>query len=137
MNWIQVVYFKLKEIWPLLSNAQAKKPSSFLLPFCQIFEWKHESMKPNLSQKVTQSTTLLRNWVQVVYFKLKEIRPLFSTAKDKRMGPFFWMKVNLSQNLAFKLGPNDNTEELELESHVLNSSCLLQTERDMTSIFPC
>ena len=51
MNWIQVVYFKLKVIWPLFSPSKAKKPRSFLLPFRQIFEWKHESMKPNLSQK--------------------------------------------------------------------------------------
>ena len=29
MNWIQVVYFKLKEIWLLISPAKAKKPSLF------------------------------------------------------------------------------------------------------------
>ena len=57
----------------------------------------------------------LINWIQVVYFKLKEIWPLFSIAKAKKKALFFfWMKVNLSQNLALKLAPNDNyfTEEL-------------------------
>ena len=29
MNWIQVVYFKLKEIWPVFAPAKAKKPSLF------------------------------------------------------------------------------------------------------------
>ena len=29
MNWIQVVYFKLKEIWLLFSNAKAKKTELF------------------------------------------------------------------------------------------------------------
>ena len=76
MNGIQVVYFKLKEIWPLFSPAKAKKPSSFFTSLPP----KYESMKPNLSQKVT--------------------------------------KVNFF------------TEEL-------NSSCLFQTERDLTSIFHC
>ena len=42
MNCIQVVYFKLKEIWLLFSNAKAKNRARFLLPFRQIFEWKHE-----------------------------------------------------------------------------------------------
>ena len=37
MNWIPVVYFKLKEIWPLFSLAKAKKLSSFFFFF---FEWK-------------------------------------------------------------------------------------------------
>ena len=44
MNWIQVVYFQLKEIWPLFSTAKAKILSSFCTPL-------DESMKPNLSQK--------------------------------------------------------------------------------------
>ena len=44
MNWIKVVYFKLKEIWMLFSNAKAKKPSSF-------FTSLDERMKANLSQK--------------------------------------------------------------------------------------
>ena len=58
------------------------------------------------------------NWFQVVYFKLKEIWPLFSTAKAKILSSLFTsldksMKPNLSQK-AMKLGPNDNcfTEEL-------------------------
>ena len=50
MNWIQVVYFKLKEIWPLFSTAKDKKWALFLLLFCQS-KGKHESMKANLSQK--------------------------------------------------------------------------------------
>ena len=57
MNWIQVVSFKLKEIWQLFSIAKAKKLSSFftsLLP-------KHESMKANLSQKAMK-LGLNDNW---------------------------------------------------------------------------
>ena len=58
----------------------------------------------------------LMNRIQVVHFKLKEIWSLFSIAKAKKMGSFFffWMKANLSQNLALKLAPNGNyfTEEL-------------------------
>ena len=42
MNWIQVVYFKLKEISPVFAPAKAKNRAYFLLPFRQIFEWKHE-----------------------------------------------------------------------------------------------
>ena len=48
------------------------------------------------------------------------------------------MKANLSQK-AMKLGPmitpNDNWELLSISE--LNSSCLFQTERDLTPIFPC
>ena len=47
MNWIQVVSFKLKEIWLLFSIAKAKKLSSF---FTSLWP-KHESMKANLIQK--------------------------------------------------------------------------------------
>ena len=46
ISWIEfkLVYFKLKKIWLLFSNAKAKNPSSF-------FTSLDESMKPNLSQK--------------------------------------------------------------------------------------
>ena len=45
MNWIQVVYFKLKEIWLLFSNAKAKKTGLFFTSIPP----KHEGMKANLS----------------------------------------------------------------------------------------
>ena len=108
MNWIQVVYFILKEIWPLFSPAKAKKLSSFFTSLPP----KHESMKPNLSQKVTK-VNYFTEGIQVVYFKLKEIWLLFSNAKAKKPSSFFTsldesMKANFSQK-AMKLGPNDNT----------------------------
>ena len=61
---------------------------------------------------------------------------LFSNAKAKKPSSIFTsldesMKSNLSQK-AMKLGPNDN-----YFSDELNSSCLFQTERDLTYIFPC
>ena len=79
--------------FPLLKT---KKLARFLLPFHQS-KWKHESMKANLSQKVLKLASndnyftkeLIVNWILVVYFKLKEIWPLFSTAKDKKTGSFF------------------------------------------------
>ena len=83
MNWIQVVYFKLNEIWPLFSTAtDKKKQARFLHPFRQS-KWKHESMKANLSQKALKlgpndnyfTEVLIVNWIQVVYFKLKGIFP--------------------------------------------------------------
>ena len=55
------------------------------------------------------------NRIQVDYFKLKEIWPLFSIAKGKKNNKFiFLMKANLSPNLALKLSPIKNyfTEEL-------------------------
>ena len=48
MNWIQVVYSKLKEIWPLFAPATDKKKKS---PVFTSLPQKHESMKPNLTQK--------------------------------------------------------------------------------------
>ena len=89
MNWIQVVYFKLKEIWPLFSTTKDKKKKKkkkkrvrFLLPIRQS-KWKHESMKANLSQKALKlgpndsyfTEELIVKWIQVVFFKLKEIFP--------------------------------------------------------------
>ena len=43
MSWIQIVYFQLKEIWPLFSPAKAKKPRSFFtsLPPKQMKTWKY------------------------------------------------------------------------------------------------
>ena len=46
------------------------------------------------------------NWIQVVYFKLKEIDLYFPLLKPKKTG-VFRMKANLSQN-ALKLASNDN-----------------------------
>ena len=80
VNWIQVVNFILKEIWPLFSTSKDKKRGCFLLPFRQS-KWKHESIKANLSQQVLKLASndfteeLIVNWIQVVYFKLKEICP--------------------------------------------------------------
>ena len=150
MNWIQVVYIKLKEIWLLFSIAKAKKkktgsfflneripspnlalklapndnyfieelvgilwiefklfisnwkrfhpyfpllitkkPAGFLLPFRQC-KCKYESMKPNLSQKVTKVNYFTKELNSSCLFQIeKEIWPLFSTAKDKKMGSFF------------------------------------------------
>ena len=46
MNWIQVVSFKLKEIWLLFSIAKAKKQACFSLPFRQSMKvWKQISVK--------------------------------------------------------------------------------------------
>ena len=56
----------------------------------------------------------LMNWIQVVYIKLKQIWSLFSIAKAKKQARFFWMKANLSQNLALKLAPNENYFTAEL-----------------------
>ena len=45
MNWIQVVYFKRGEIWPLFAPPKAKKSARFLLPYHQTFEWKQISVQ--------------------------------------------------------------------------------------------
>ena len=37
-------------------------------------------------------------WIQVVYFKLKEIWPLFSIAKAKKTGSFFFFFLNESNS---------------------------------------
>ena len=62
MNWIQVVCFKLKEIWPLFAPAKAKKSSLFLLPFRQTFEWKQISVQIWPWSYLPMRTTSLRNW---------------------------------------------------------------------------
>ena len=62
--------------------AKDKKKGSFFTSFHQC-KWKHESMKANLSQKAVKlgpnvnyfTEELIVNWIQVVYFKLKEIFP--------------------------------------------------------------
>ena len=121
MNWIQVVYFKLKEIWPLFSPAKAKKPSSFFTSLPP----KHESMKPNLSQKVRKlvpnDDCFTEELVGIlsIEFKLfisnwKRFDCYFPLLKPKKGFVFFWTKSNLSQNLALKLAYNENyfTEEL-------------------------
>ena len=63
MNWIQVVYFKLKEIWPQLSPAKAKKPGSFFtsLPLKQMKIWKYETKSQSKGQEVSSQWQLL-NW---------------------------------------------------------------------------
>ena len=63
MNWIKVVYFKLKEIWPLFSTAGAKKPSSF-------FTSLDKCMKANLSQKAMKFTEELFgiSWIEFKLF---------------------------------------------------------------------
>ena len=88
MNWIQVVYFQLKEIGPLFSPTKAKKPRSF-------FTSLDESMKPNLSQKAMKFTKELVDisWVEfkLFIFQLKEIWPLFSPTKAKKPRSFFML----------------------------------------------
>ena len=71
-NWIQVLYFKLKVIWPLFSPAKAKKPARFLLTFRQS-KWKYESMKPNLSQKAMK-LALYIIYIQHVYIYINYIQ---------------------------------------------------------------
>ena len=88
VNWIRVVYFKLKGIWPLFSPAKAKKIGSFFLN-----ESKSQS---KFGLEVWSQWKLLHwgtgrylmNWIQVVYFKLKEIWLLFSNAKSKKRAHF-------------------------------------------------
>ena len=74
MNWIQVVYCKLKEIWLLFSNAKAKKPSS-------CFTSLDESMKANLGQKVMKFTEELFgiSWIEFKLFisNSKRLDPIF------------------------------------------------------------
>ena len=121
MNWIQVVYIKLKQIWPLFSIAKAKK---------ELFFFNESKSQSKFGLEVSSQWKLLHwgpgrylmNWIQVVYFKLKGIWPLLAPAKAKKTSSLFftslppnlWMKSNLSANLALKLAPNDNsfTEEL-------------------------
>ena len=106
MNWIQVVYFILKEIWPLFSPPKAKKPSSFFTSLPP----KHESMKANLTQKAMKLGPIdnwgtgryLMNWIQVVYFKLKEIWPLFSTAKAKILSSFLLLLMKVWNQISAK-----------------------------------
>ena len=60
MNWIQVVYFILKEIWPLFSPAKAKKASSFftsLLPK-QMKIWKYETKTQSRGHEVSSQWQL-------------------------------------------------------------------------------
>ena len=102
MNWIQVVFFKLKEIWPLFSNAKAKKLSSFFY----FSWWKYESKSQSKSHEVRSQWYLLHwgtgrylmNWIQVVFFKLKEIWMLFSNAKAKKNGLFFFLNESKSRS---------------------------------------
>ena len=107
-----------------------KKPSSF-------FTSLDESMEPNLSQKFTEELVGI-SWIEFKLFisNWKRFDLYFPLLKPKKRAGFFffWMKAfewNLGQK-ALKLASNDNyfTEEL-------NSSSLFQTERDLTSIFPC
>ena len=55
MNWIQVVYFKLKEIWPLFSPAEATKTGSFFtsLPPKQMKIWKYETKSQSKGHEVS------------------------------------------------------------------------------------
>ena len=101
LNWYLVSYFHI------LAEPSAKDKKRLVFYFLSP---KHESMKSNLSQKAMKlglndnwgTFRYLMNWIQVVYFKLKEIWPLFSTAKAKKLSSFFTsldesMKANLSQ----------------------------------------
>ena len=110
INGIQVVYFKLKEIWPLFSIAKAKKTGLFFFFFLNKSKSQSKfGLEVSSQWKLHHWGTgrYLMNWIQVVYFKLKEIWPLFAPAKAKKSSSFFislppnlWMKAwNLSPNL--------------------------------------
>ena len=85
MKWIQLVYFKLKEIWRLFAPAKSKKTRSFFyFPSAKPFNESKSQCKFGL--EVSSQWELLHwgtgrylmNWIQVFYFKLKETsRPNF------------------------------------------------------------
>ena len=81
-------------------------------------------MKPNLSLKAMKFTEELFgiSWIEFKLFisNWKRFDCYFPMLKPKKMGPFFWMKSNLSQNLALKLGPNDNTSLRNLNLNLMN-----------------
>ena len=62
-----------------------QKLAGFLLSFRQIFEWKHESMKPNLSRKAMKFTEELVDisWVEFKLFisNWKRFDPLLKPIK--------------------------------------------------------
>ena len=111
MNWIQVVYFKLKEIWLLFSNAKAKKLSLFLLLLMKV--WKKSQPKGHGVQWGT--VWHLMNWIQVVYFKLKEIWMLFSNAKSTKTDSFFYfLSAKANENMKVKRETNEMNRAKEL-----------------------
>ena len=81
-------YIKLKQIWSLFAPAKAKK-NGFIFFF---FFWMKAIPSPNLALKLAPNdnhfTEYLMNWIQVVYFKLKQIWLLFSIAKAKKPSSF-------------------------------------------------
>ena len=128
MNWIQVVYFKLKEIWPLFSPAEAKKPSSFFY-FPSAKAWKYETKSQSKGHEVRSQWKLLHwwtvrylmNWIQVVYFKLKEIWPLFSPAKAKKQARLFvfffeWKQISVAISPSAKNSMNLTVPYSEVSS---------------------
>ena len=97
MNWIQVVYFKLKEIWPLLSIAKGKKMHSFFSPSTKPLNESKSQSKFGLE---VSSQWKLLHWkvsLPVVYFKLKEIWPLFAPLKPKKNELVFYESKSQSK----------------------------------------
>ena len=124
-----------------------------LKPKKGFFFWLKAIPSPNLALKLAPNDNYFteelvgRLWTEIMLFISfwKRFDLYFPLLKTKKTGSFFtsllpkqmktWkyesMQANLSQK-ALKLASNDNyfTEEL-------NSSCLFQTERDLSSIFHC
>ena len=121
-NWIQVVYFKLKEIWPLFCPANAKKQSSILLPFRQS-KWKYESMKPNLSQKAMKLTEELFviSWIEFKLFisNWKWFDCYFPLLKPKKWACFL-NEIKSQSKFGLEVGPNDNTSLRNLNLNLMN-----------------
>ena len=91
MRWIQVVHFKLKESWPLFSNAKAKNNQSSFFSSSSTKASKHETKSQTkgtwnqVPMTAEEMVGVSLTWIQVVHFKLKESWPLFSTAKAKKI----------------------------------------------------
>ena len=110
MNWIQVIYFKLKEISPIFSTANHKKNWLFFtsLPLMQMQIWKYETK----SQSKGYSSQLLHWGMKFKLFisNWKRFDPYFPLLKTKKWARFLlpfrqskWkyesMKPNLSQKV--------------------------------------
>ena len=93
MNWIQVVYIKLKQIWSLFAPAKAKKRVPFF------FFWMKAIPSQNLALKLAPNDNYFIEELEVVYFTLKEILPLFAPAKAKKSSSFFfeWKQISVKR----------------------------------------
>ena len=125
MNWIPGCLIQTERDLTSIFHWYRKKPSSVFTSLPP----KHESMKANLSQKAMKlgpnDNCFTEELVGIILteFRLfisfwKRFDLYFPFLKPKKRALFFffyfWMKSNLSQNLALKLASNENyfTEEL-------------------------